>query len=72
MNWGNLLERAAWTAFQAFTATAVWEAFTAGEPSARDALVIGVIAAVFSGLKTIAQERLQHLEAEAAEEGADD
>lgn len=71
MNWKNLIERAIWTAVQSFGATAIVDAYLGGDPEVGRALLVSVIAALFSGLKTIAQERLHYLERERPEEGAD-
>lgn len=72
MNWGNILERASWTAVQSFlgalTTTEVAQAIGQVDLDAMQALGLSALGAAVASLvsffKTIAQERLKTLDRE--------
>lgn len=69
MNWGNILERAGWTFVQgtlgSLTTVAVADALTSLNVESLTALGLAALgggtAALLSFIKTVAQERLAHL-----------
>ena len=61
MNWFNVLERAAWTAVQAFLASLSIEAIVEGVADPWKALAVAALGAAISGIKTLAQDRLSQI-----------